>query len=189
MFALFNRFKKQITVHGKDSEWIVLTRTGKSSSSNFKSNFVYTGLLQDDSKLENGDVFITTIRNIPKTFMVVSVRIADASIQATVYECNGVAHIYRPTEAYDENDELTGTGLKYIGYMDTNHVTVNAQMRLLDAGLLPSTTKEFRMPKCDIKELDQIQLDGQKFCVDSIDLTKFNGLLAVQTSNDNRAFA
>lgn len=67
-----------------------------------------------------------------------------------------------------------------------NHVTVNAQMRALDAGLLPSTTKEFRLPICDIKELDRIVLDGENFCVDAIDRTKFDGLLAVQTSNDNR---
>lgn len=186
MFSYFNRFKKPINIRGKASEKIVLTRVGKSNSSNFKSNFVYTGLLQNDSKLENGDIFECKLRGKVKNFIVVSVRIADASVQATVYECNGMAEIYRPQKIYDEYDNLTSESLVKIDEIPTNHVTVNATMRLLNAGLLPSTTKEFRLPKCDLKLMDRIVLDGENFCVDAIDTTKFAGMLSVQTSNDNR---
>ena len=191
MFSYFNRFKQPITVVNKPDvqEKVVLTRTGKSASSNFKSNFVYTCLLQEDTSLENGDVFIakTKLSRELHKYLVVSVRRADESVQATVYQCNGVAEIYRPEEQYDEAGDLVGAALTLIGTVDTNHVTVNANMRLLDAGLLPSTTKEFRTPKCDIKLMDRIILDGQSYCVDAIDTTKFDGLLAVQTSNDNRS--
>ena len=186
MFAQFNRFKKPITIRGKAPEKIVLTRVGKSNSSNFKSNFVYTALLQESTKLENGDVFSCSLRGHAKDFIVVSVRNADASVQATVYECNGIAQIYRSQKVYDEYDNLKGEELKLVESIPTNHVTVNATMRLLNAGLLPSTTKEFRLPLCDIKLMDRIVLDGEKFCVDAIDKTKFAGLLSVQTSNDNR---
>lgn len=186
MFSYFNGFKKKITIRGKEPEKIVLTRVGKSNSSNFKSNFVYTGLLREDTHIENGDIFECKIRGKVKNFIVVSVRNADASVQATVYECNGVAEIYRSQEVYDEYDNLKGKSLTKIDEIPTNHVTVNANMRLLNAGLLPSTTKEFRLPKCDIREMDRIVLDGENFCVDAIDTTKFAGLLSVQVSNDNR---
>lgn len=189
MFAQFNAFKRPITIVNKNPEYAVFARVGKSSSSNFKSNFVYSCLLQENTKLENGDVFTakTGIGQKENTFLVVSVRRADSSIQATVYRCNGIAHIIRAGETtYDENDMPIEGETRTVADVPANHVTVNAQMRALDAGLLPSTTKEFRLPICDIKELDRIVLDGENFCVDAIDRTKFDGLLAVQTSNDNR---
>ncbi len=186
MFAQFNRFKKPIVIRNKAPEKIVLTRVGKSNSSNFKSNFVYTALLQENTNLENGDIFECSLRGKSKNFIVVSVRNADASVQATVYECNGMAEIYRSQKVYDEYDNLKGEKLTKVAEIPTNHVTVNSTMRLLNAGLLPSTTKEFRLPVCDIKLMDRIILDGEKFCVDAIDTTKFAGMLSVQTSNDNR---
>lgn len=191
MLAQFNRLKKPIDIKGKASEKAVFSRVGRSSSSNFKSNFVYTCLLQEDTKLENGDIFSAKVglQNTPTQFLTISVRKSDESVQATVYRCNGEAKIYRSTPRYDEYDEVVGSELSLIDTVPTNHVTVNATMRLLDAGLLPSTTKEFRLPKCGVREMDRIVLDGQNFCVDAIDTTKFDGLLAVQTSNDNRNFS
>lgn len=190
MFALFNRFKRTIKCQRGFEEKAIFDRVGRTSSSNFKSNFVYSCLLQENSQLVNGDIFTAKVgygRGEEGTFLVIAVRKTELSIQATVYRCNGTAIIYRSTSpTYDENDEPIGGGLEKIAEIPTNHVTVNAQMRLLDAGLLPSTTKEFRLPKCDIREMDRIVLDGQNYCVDCIDLTKFDGLLAVQTSNDNR---
>ena len=189
MFAQFNAFKRPITIVNKNPEYAVFARVGKSSSSNFKSNFVYSCLLQENTKLENGDVFTakTGIGQKENTFLVVSVRRADSSIQATVYRCNGIAHIIRAGETtYDENDMPIEGETRVIADVPANHVTVNAQMRALDAGLLPSTTKEFRLPICDIKELDRIVLDGENFCVDDIECTKFDGVLAVQRSKDKR---
>lgn len=123
-----------------------------------------------------------------ETYLVISVRKADESTQATVYKCNGIAHIYRTGEKqYDENDNVISEGTVLIADVPTNHMTVNASLRQVQySGYLPSTTKEFRLPKCDVKLMDRIVLDGQNFCVDAIDSTKFDGLLAVQTSNDNR---
>jgi hypothetical protein len=190
MFAQFNRLKKPINIKGKASEKAVFSRVGRSSSSNFKSNFVYTCLLQENTKLENGDIFTAKVglHQREEQFLVISVRKSDESIQATVYKCNGTAFIYRSMAKYDEYDNMVGSEVSLIAEVPTNHVTVNATMRLLDAGLLPSTTKEFRLPPCDIRELDRIVLDGKNFCVDAIDTTKFDGLLAVQTSNDNRSW-
>ena len=188
MFAMFNRFKTPIDIKGKEPEKAVFSRVGKTGSSLFKSNFVFSCLLQENTKLENGDIFTakTGIQKRESTFLVISVRRADESVQATVYRCNGVAEIYRATPEYDEFDQEVGSTLSLVDKIPVNHTTVNAQMRLLNAGLLPSTTKEFRMPVVDIKEMDRIVLDGQNYCVDAIDKTKFDGLLAVQTSNDNR---
>ena len=188
MFSIFNRFKKKIRIKGKCDESIVMTRQGRSSVSNFKSNFVYTALLQEDTRLENGDLFEVLMNGKPQFFLAVSVRRADMSTQATIYQCNGFALIYRPTEIHDANDNVTSTKWTRVGCAHVNHMIINDFMRVLDAGLLPSTTKEFRMQKCDIKLLDRIILDGDKYVVDAIDNTKFDGLLAVQTSIDNRSF-
>lgn len=200
MLGHFRRYQETANIVGKEPEKVVMTRQTKSGASNFKQNFVYTCLCQDNTALENGDVFTVKMNCAGKpkeeTFIVVSVRHSDYSIQATAYKCNGVAEIFRPEEKYNDYDELIGYDLNKITEMPVNHMTVNAHMRLLDEGLLPSTTKEFRIPKCDIKEMDLIILKDQfngedfnsRFCVDVIDRTKFDGLLAVQTSNDNRNF-
>ena len=180
---------------GKGVENIRPQRQGRSGSSNFKQNFVWTGLLDDNSKLANGDIVYFKPTHLAKKkewFLVINVRPSTMSSQATLYKCNGIAEIWRQDEIYDENDNLVSSGLVKVNEIATNHVTVNEKMRLLDAGLLPSTTKEFRLPICDIKLMDRIVLkvngeaDGN-YCVDAIDKTKFDGLLAVQTSNDNRS--
>ena len=185
---MFNRFKKPIHVVGKGDEKVVLTRQNRSGVSNFRSTFVYTALLQENTRLENGDLFEMMLYDEPAFFLVVSVRKTDESVQATIYLCNGIAYVCRPKEIYDENDNLVNTELRRVGCMHVNHVTVNDFMRLREGGLLPTTTKEFRMQKCDVQLLDRIVIDGDKFVVDAIDKTKFDGLLAVQTSIDNRGF-
>ena len=123
MFANFNRFKKVINIVGKPSEKCVLTRQGKSSVSNFKSNFVYIALLEECSHLQKGDVFSTEIGGEMKVFLVITVRKADMSLQAVVYECNGVAEIYRPRKIFDAADNLIETKLEFVDAIATNHMT------------------------------------------------------------------
>ena len=188
MFSIFNRFKKKIRIKGKCDESIVMTRQGHSNASNFKSNFVYTALLQEDTRLENGDLFEMMLYDKPAYFLVVAMRKTDDAIQATVYQCNGHAYIYRPQEVYDENDNLVSTELKRIACVRVNHTIVNDSLRTENGGYLPTTTKEFRMQKCDVQLLDRIVLNGDKYVVDAIDNTKFDGLLTVQTSIDDRGF-
>lgn len=186
MFALFNRFKRRIYIEGKHEEWGVFTRQGRSITSNFKGNFVYTVLLQENTRLENGDLFEVKLDGGWTKLLVVSVRRSEESVQAVVYRCNGIAEILRPVEEYDDNDNLKGTRLELIARVPVNHMIINDYMRMIDPGLLPSVTKEFRMQKCDVRLLDRLVVDGDKFVVDAVDNTKFDGLLAVQTSVDNR---
>ena len=186
MFANFNRFRKDIRIKNKHTEKAVLTRGARSNATNFKSNFVFTALLEEHTHLENGDVFTADVNGDQKVFLTISVRHADTSIQAICYACNGYIDIFRPTKIYDRFDNLTDTKLKYIESVPTNHMTISGYMRMLDSGLLPSTTKEFRVPVCNIQLLDRIVIDGEFYCVDSIDRTKFDNLLAIQASIDNR---
>ncbi len=198
MIGYFSKYKETLVIEGKGEEKAVLTRSSRSASSNFKGNFVYNALLESQTQLENGDLCQCKLnvkkRDVKeKTFLVVSVRHADYSSQAVLYECNGIATIYRPNEIYNDNDEVTSYDMEKITEVPVNHMTINDHLRLLQAGLLPSETKEFRMQKCDIKEMDRIvvrdmngEYDESVFVVDAIDRTKFDGLLAVQTSIDNR---
>lgn len=188
MFLMFNRFKKTIHIRGKPDERAVFTRQGRSITSNFKNNFVSTILLQENTRLENGDLFEVKLDDGWTKFLVVSVRRGDLSVQGVVYRCNGEAEILRPVERYDENDNLCGTDILFVAKVPVNHMIINDYMRMTDPGLLPSVTKEFRMQKCDVRLLDRLVVDGDKFVVDAIDNTKFDGLLAVQTSVDNREF-
>ena len=188
MFSMFNRFKKPVRIKGKPDEKVVLARQSRTTGSNFKNNFVYTALLQENTLMENGDLCEMMLYDKPAFFLVVAVRKTDDAIQATLYQCNGLAFIFRPIEIHDEHDNLVKTELKRVACVHVNHTIINDYLRLIDAGTLPSVTKEFRMQKCDVKLLDRIVLDGEKYAVDAIDNTKFDGLLAVQTSLDNRSF-
>ena len=198
MIGYFKQYAETLVIDGKGEEKAVLTRSSRSASSNFKGNFVYNALLENQTQLQNGDICKCKLnvnrRGVKeKTFLVVSVRHADYSSQAVLYECNGIATIYRPHEVYNDNDEVSSYTVEKITELPVNHMTINDHMRLLNAGLLPSETKEFRMQKCGIKEMDRIMVrdmngeyDESIFVVDAIDKTKFDGLLAVQTSIDNR---
>lgn len=185
---MFNRFKKRARIRGKPDEMIVMTRQGRSVVSNFKNNFVFTALLQENTRIRNGDLIEITADGYPVYYLVVSVRKGDLSMQATLYRCNGHALILRPREVFDRHDNLVETKLDRVACVYVNHMIINDFMRLIEGGALPTSTKEFRMQKCDVKLLDRIVLDGEKFVVDAIDNTKFDGLLAVQTSVDNRGF-
>lgn len=187
MFAMFNRYQKPIWVKGKPNEKVVLIRQSRSTNSNFKNNFVYTALLQENTRLVTGDLFEMDLYGNNSFFLVVTVRKTNDSIQATIYQCNGLAMIYRPIEIHDDYDNLVEKQWRRVACVHTNHVIVNDYMRLVTPGVLPSTTKEFRMQKCDVQLLDRIVVDGEKFVVDAIDNTKFDGLLAVQASIDNRS--
>ena len=186
MLSMFNRFKKSVHIAGKHDEKVVLVRQGRSATSNFKNNFVYTALLQENTQLVNGDLVEMMHYDLPTFFLVVSVRKTDNSVQATFYKCNGLAFIFRPKDVWDENDNIVGTEFVRVACVHVNHMIINDYMRLLEPGVLPAVTKEFRMQKCDVKLLDRIVIDGDKYVVDAIDNTKFDGLLAVQTSIDNR---
>lgn len=186
MFANFNRFRKQIRILNKRSELAVLTRGARSNATNFKNNFVFSALLEECTLLENGDVFFADVNGVEKVFLTVAVSRADNSTQAICYACNGYIDIFRPIKIYDRFDNLSETKLKYIESVPTNHMTISGYMRMLDSGLLPSTTKEFRVPVCNIQLLDRIVFDGDFFCVDSVDRSKFDNLLAIQVSADNR---
>ena len=187
MFAKFNRYKKPIYIKDKPPEQVVLIRQSRSQSSNFKNNFVYSALLQEDTQLQNGDLFEMDLYGNATFFLVVAVRKTKDSIQATIYQCNGLAMIYRPVEVHDDYDNLVSKEWKRVACVHTNHMIINDYLRQLVPGVLPAVTKEFRMQKCDVQLLDRIIIDGEKFVVDAIDNTKFDGLLAVQTSVDNRA--
>lgn len=183
MFSYFNMSKQPIKIQGKKGEYIVLTRQNNSSSSNFKFNYVFKGLLQEDSALENGDVF-TDSHGVKH--MVVACRRTLVCYQCTVYRQNADIMIQRLVKEYAGN-VVKGTRVVDIGKMPTLHTTINGTMRLLDSGLLPTTTKQFIVPKCDIRLLDRILLDGVRYQVDMIDETKFAGVYAVQVSIDKRS--
>ena len=187
IFERFNRFKKTITLPDGTSEKAVYTRLGRSNTSNFRMNFVYTLLVSDNTRLENGMLFTADIYGKVRKFLAVSVRHTEGSVQLIAYECNCSVEIYRPTTLYDKYDNEIGSEVTLVDTTSANYVTINASMRTLDAGLLPATTKEFRMPKCNIQELDRIVLNDENYCVDAIDQTKFFGMLAVQVSLDERS--
>lgn len=183
MFDSFNRFKTPINIEGKRPEKIVFTRKARSGS-NFQGNFVFSGLLDNGTALENGDVF----KCKDGTYLAITVRKTPMSVQAIVYKTNADIEVIRASKRYDNADNEISSNVEIIASVPTVHTTVNATMRLLDAGLLPSTTKQFVIPKCDIELMDRIVLNGHNYCVDAIDDTKYFGLYAVQTSNDERAF-
>ena len=179
MQEFFGSRAVECTVAGKDNEKIVFKRVSKSYGA-YLENYVYSGLLQDDTKLVNGDV----VENDGKTFFLVARRSSFFSEIGKLIRCNAVCSLIRKVKQYSGHD--------FIGYKDEstegvkcNYRSISGKMSLYDPGLLPTTTLKLIIPKLTVQLHDRVKLNEKVYCIDYIDDVTNDGVLTLQCSPDN----
>ena len=167
------------TVTGKDSEKIVFKRASKSYGS-YLENFVYSGLLQDNTKLVNGDA----ITNNGNTYYMVARRHGAFSEIGKLIQCNTTVDLVKKVKKYVDHE--------FVGYEDTivasvpaNFREVSGAVKLYDPGLLPTTTVKLIVPIVSIAVKDRVKVKGNILTIDFIDSTTNDGVYTLQCSPDN----
>lgn len=189
MQEFFSDRAELCTVKGKDSEKIVFKRASKSYGS-YLENFMFSALLDDETKLVNGDIV-----NRPKdgkTYYMVARRKGSFSEIGKLVQCNCNITITRHGKKYDGN-EFVGYEDQVIEVVDSSYKEVSGKMKLYDAGLLPKTTITFIVPIGDIQLKDRVIFTDQfekdkeqatRYVIDRIDLTTNDGFYTLQCSID-----
>ncbi len=173
--------KKLCTISGKNSEYIVFTRIGKTTSV-WANNYEYKGLLNDNTALEPGDlVSVGTDKYLTKY-----VRDTYFSKQAQLALTNAVVNVVRPTKQFVGGSFTGYTEVSVESSVPALQETITGKMQMLEPGLLSTTVKRFLMQDIGIVLLDRIKLGSENYQVDVFDNTSFPGLISVQCSVDKR---
>lgn len=183
MINFFTNQKRQVVVQGKGQESIFLTRQGRSSSL-FKLNNVFMGLLEDNSQIDSGDIIIDN----KDKYLVVGIRHTYRTSQVQLYKANAEIEIVRIAKHFTKGTH-DGFVEEPVTILPSFHQTITANMKQFDAGLLPNTVRRFYVPCCDIQLLDRIKIEDNKYQVNVVDdtgRTGSTGLLSIQCSLDKR---
>lgn len=175
----FANQKELFDVVGKGQEYVVLNRASRTSAL-FSMNNIFKGLLQENSLIATGD---TLIGADGSNYFVVAKRIAYRAAVAELYKTNCRVGIYRTGKQF-----INGTLAGYAEEAMCEDImvvqqTINANMKMLDPGLLPNTVKRFVIPKnYMIAAMDRVKLDGVEYQIDSIDTSSYEGFYYTQCS-------
>lgn len=182
MQDFFTDRKILCSIDGKDiNEYVVFKRKGRTSS-RADENYVYEALLQDDSKITNGDLVDSNINK----YFVVSRRDGYLSKIAQLRKINCSVDLYEITSQYSGNKKVKDVEVLINDNIQCSKISVTAVSKLYDAGLLTDTVLKLLLPKVGIKLDNRIKIDGENFWVTAIDTNDYEGLNLVQVKVDNR---
>ena len=186
-YSMYNSFKDRMTdvyIEGKTYERWVVNRLYNLSSV-YKANYMYKGLIPNNSMAECGDM-VTVGKDV--FFVISKVRSVTGTQQVQMQKVNCLVNMVRFRKEF-KNGTPTG---KYTRDVLKENVPavfrdVTTKMQLHDAGLLQSTTRKFIIPKMpSLKLLDTIEFNDMYCQVDNINETETEGLYTLQTQKDKR---
>lgn len=178
----FQDKKKLCSIQDKPQETIVFKRISRSNS-RFTQNYIFECLLQDDTKIVNGD---TITDNEGHQYFAVARRDSYLSKTAQLFKVNCSVSIVRLKKEFI-NGTFTG---KYVeqqlhANIPSMYQDISGNARQYDPGILSTSTRKFILPKlADIQLLDRIKFNGEKMQIDSINTSTYEGLLYIQCQPD-----
>lgn len=173
--------KKLCEITGKFDEYIVFKRRGNSTS-RFTDNSIWSGLLQEDTMLANGDV----VKESGSVYLTIARRDGTYSRIAQFEKTNSVIGVYTISPNYIGTQKTNDKETLVVADVPAVQTSVTANMHLYDAGLLPETTKKLLIPSVAIGLDYRIKMDGKNYWVIAIDTNEYEGLKLVQLKIDNR---
>ena len=181
--AMFNQFRTKCSVENKEDEYVLFTRIGRGTK-RFTVNNIFWGMLKYDSGFDVGDIIDDHKGN--KYFLVAKVNSYRAD-KAELYKTNCTVKIVRLVDEYEGNDIVGQTEQVIADNQIATYEQVSARMKMYDLGLLKSTTVRVLIPKvADIKVLDRLILNGEKYQIDDVNKASFQNFYYLQLSVDNR---
>lgn len=181
--AMFNQFRTKCSVENKEDEYVLFTRIGRGTK-RFTVNNIFWGMLKYDSGFDVGDIIDDHKGN--KYFLVAKVNSYRAD-KAELYKTNCTVRIVRLVDEYEGNDIVGQTEQVITDNQIATYEQVSARMKMYDLGLLKSTTVRVLIPKvANIKVLDRLILNGEKYQIDDVNKASFPNFYYLQLSVDNR---
>lgn len=191
---MFHEFSHRHTpcIVGGESEAVVLSRETKATTIIGKE-YLYNGLFAPNSVVSQG-LFVEVEDTL---YLTQTMRLTtDRDKYCSLLRTNVTAEIQRYEQEYDSNDNPKGDP-EFSQVQEARGFAqfVNAQLRLDDPGLLPTTTYililqttvDVRRPHDkSLISPDRVLLNGRPYQVDAIDDIKYPNLLHVQLSEDMR---
>lgn len=183
IFDMYRDRAREFTVTNKANESMFLTRKGRGNTVSAINNDK-SALMQDDTKLDNGDICIE-VDNGDTYFVIAKQSSIDANrcqlrkTNCTIDIVEIKKHFTGKVNDYDYEVPLHTSVTAF--YED-----VSARMQQYDMGLLSKSTRRFLVPVLDFKLTDRIKFNGEIMMVEGINATSYPGSLWVQCSPDTR---
>lgn len=187
MYELFKDRTKEVKIEGKPSERWVVNRLDSLNSA-YKANYMYKGLVPNNSKVDCGDVVTC---GSDRFFIISKARSVTGTLQVQMQKVNCTVNVVRFRKEFING---TATG-KYIRDILKENVPavfrdVTTKMRQYDVGLLQTTNRKFIIPKTpNLKLIDTIEFQDMYCQVDMINESETEGLYTLQTQKDKRVLA
>ena len=182
-FNFFIDRAESYSVAGKSNELIFCTRKGRSETASSMNN-ERIALLQDNTSITNADLVTNITTNI--SYLVVGRESSNEANHAQLRKINATGVIVRIIAKYVNGTKVGDQEQSLFSNVPLSEATVSGNAKLYDAGILQNTVKKFIMQNLEIKLLDRIKVNGNNYQIDAVDNTKYEGLLEVQCSIDNR---
>lgn len=181
--AMFNQFRVKCSVAGKDDEYVLFTRIGRGTK-RFTINNIFWGLLKSESKFDVGDL-VKNSNN--ESFFLVAKSSSYRASKAELYKTNCFVNVVRLVDEYDGFEIVGKTEEVIKDNCLSVFEQVSAAMKLYDVGLLKTTSMRVLIPKdIEIKLLDRLYLNEEKYQVDDVDISSFPEFYYLQLSVDAR---
>lgn len=173
--------QEPIQIRGKPDEKVVPSRVARSSTISTINNKMNL-LLQKGTLIVNGDII--TFRG---SIWYATAHSKTAFGEGTqIFKCNDLMTHVRLVPKYVGTNKVGDTEQVVQSNVPINHWDITAQMRQYDLGLLSNTIKKVMVGQVGIQVKDRLKFDGKNYHVEGINDGKYEGLVELQISADNR---
>lgn len=174
--------RKLCTCPGKEDQYVLFSRVGKSAKRFYISNVQYGNMAKDSTWIPGDMIFDGNDHHF-----LVAKRDGYNVDRAEFYRQNCTVDITRPAKHFTgSNQDYYTETLVQLGIYSVFE-DINGNMRQYDIGLLQTTTRRFLLSgNIPLQNLDRIKFRGEMMQVDYINTSDFYPFLYVQCSPDKR---
>ena len=173
---------EEYTVVGKANELIFATRRGRSEAPTVMNN-EKQGLLQDDTQLVAGDLVKNTKSGV--SYFIQAKQQSTEATACQLRKINASIEIQHLSKHFNNGSIDYYVVASKLKDVEASHIEITAKMQQYDLGLLSTTTVAFITQVVDVKLTDRIVFNGVNYIVNSVNTSKYEGLLYVQCAPDN----
>lgn len=174
---------EEVTINNDKRDNVLVLRRGKSMSPiTIADGRVFTAM--PDTIINSGDLIE---RNNGERFFIIAKQSSKECVQMQGRRINAVVKLYELTDQYTNHKKTGVIPVLFRENIPVYYSDVSANMKIYDAGLLPTTVKKIIIDiETNVKLFQRIELNGKNYQVNNIDTGKYVGLYELQVGEDTR---